>query len=452
MKDKKPNTNISLSESDDFLFELSFEYKKINALLEMNLEEVVYEREIRKSSKHIQSLIEKSVNRYKDPMWINTYEVIDNVNALLDQFHIFNVQIIPLVVLDFVISTIHALMDLLEIDRDSDGYIESTISKALSVVIEIADNEKLTQSEKSSIYDKLLQEIFSARDNVDEALCRLNRISDCSEFAGNPVFYDKFETQMIALVEKETMSEGSPYVVEKINLIRYQTIALYVGQKEAEEFVQKNIQSPPFRKIAIEKALLNNGYDTVIKLALEGEKHDKDYSGQVWKWREYRYRALKAEGKLDEQRKILEKLLLDGNFEYYFEYKQTYDQDEWIDVYPKLLTMIKSQTNCELYTRILVEEKDRQGLLAYVKENPSTVKTYYELLIPYFKEELCEILVQYILKAASTADDRNAYQSLCSIIKILQKVGGTEKANSVKQELLDRNSITPVFLDELSKV
>jgi len=93
-----------------------------------------------------------------------------------------------------------------------------------------------------------------------------------------------------------------------------------------------------------------------------------------------------------------------------------------------------------------------QAAEAGSKENPSTVGTYYNLLVPYFQEEVCEILVQYILTAASTVNDRKAYQSLYSTIKILQKVGGKDKAYSIKQELLAKNSVSPAFLDELSNV
>lgn len=89
-----------------------------------------------------------------------------------------------------------------------------------------------------------MQEIFSERDTVEETFWRLNRIIDCSKFAGNPTFRDNFETQMIALIEKEIISEASTYLSEKINLIRYQTIAQYVEQKGRKSLFRKIFNIP----------------------------------------------------------------------------------------------------------------------------------------------------------------------------------------------------------------
>jgi len=49
-----------------------------------------------------------------------------------------------------------------------------------------------------------------------------------------------------------------------------------------------------------------------------------------------------------------------------------------------------------VYTRILIEEGEKQKLLEYVKGNPPAVDDFYTYLLPEFKEEVYTLFVQYI--------------------------------------------------------
>ncbi|OAB35915.1 SWIM zinc finger family protein [Paenibacillus glacialis] len=71
------------------------------------------------------------------------------------------------------------------------------------------------------------------------------------------------------------------YLGEKINLIRYHMIKEHDGQKKAQEFIEQNLQYSNFRKMAIEMALKNKEYDSVIKLTLDGEKKDTSWAGLI---------------------------------------------------------------------------------------------------------------------------------------------------------------------------
>ena len=85
--------------------------------------------------------------------------------------------------------------------------------------------------------------------------------------------------------------------------------------------------------------------------------------------------------------------ILDGSFEYYKELKGTYDSKEWLSVYPKIIFMLENQkkTYNGVYTQILIEEGEKQKLFEYVKARQSSVESFYEHLIPEYREEVFSV-------------------------------------------------------------
>lgn len=119
-----------------------------------------------------------------------------------------------------------------------------------------------------------------------------------------------------------------------------------------------------------------------------------------------------------------------GSFEYYKELKNTYATNEWPSVYPKIIFLLENQkkTYQDVYTRILIEEGEKQKLLEYVKGSPSSVETFYKHLIPEFKEEIYTLFLQYIEQSAARAGNRKDYQGVCALIRNLVKAGGKGQA------------------------
>ncbi len=146
--------------------------------------------------------------------------------------------------------------------------------------------------------------------------------------------------------------------------------------------------------------------------------------------------------------------ILEGSFAYYQELKNSYPMEEWADVYPKILFMIGNQngSDSKIYIDILIEEGEKEKLLAFVKKSPSSVENYYTHLIPEYKEEVYDLFIQYIEQSASKASDRRSYQWVCGIIRNLKKAGGKEKAEEIKQKLSNQYAKRPAFKDELTRV
>ncbi len=70
--------------------------------------------------------------------------------------------------------------------------------------------------------------------------------------------------------------------------------------------------------------------------------------------------------------------------------------EEWADVYPKILFMIGNQnrSDSKIYTDILIEEREKEKLLAFVKKSPSSVENDYTHLIPEHKEVVYDLFIQ----------------------------------------------------------
>jgi hypothetical protein len=231
-------------------------------------------------------------------------------------------------------------------------------------------------------------------------------------------------------------------------------IEQYAGQKAAQEFIGQNLQYSEFRIMAIENAMKKKDYDAVIKLTLDGEEKDKDSRGLVNQWKNHRYKAFKLSGRLNDLRGIAMEFILDGSFEYYKELKRTYDSGEWPSIYPRIIFLLENQkrTYQDVYTRILIEEGEKQKLLACVQARPSTIEHFYKQLIPEFKEEVYTLFLQYIEQTAARAGNRKDYQTVCGIIRNLKKAGGQEQAVEIKQKLFNKYANKPAFRDELSRV
>jgi hypothetical protein len=112
----------------------------------------------------------------------------------------------------------------------------------------------------------------------------------------------------------------------------------------------------------------------------------------------------------------------------------------------------QKKTYQDVYTRILIEEGEKQKLWEYVKGRPAAVGDFYKYLLPEFTEEVYGLFRQYIEQTAARAGSRKDYQGVCAIIRNLQKAGGKEAALAIKQRLFCQYANRPAFRDELSRV
>ncbi len=438
----------------ELLLDIAAEYEEIRQRIELNFTIGNDEDEINKSIALIHTYINNNSDQWGFVSYGNTSEAVKGVDMVLEKAHHALKQNKVIHAVKLAICIAQEMIDLLEGADDSDGVIGGTIEEGFAFIAEIIDDEELSPVQKENIFDMLMTEATNKRyDGWTD--WRLDLLVKCSELAGNQHLRNKLENHLVSLIDNEKGDSWSiNYFVEKINLIRYQMIEKYDGQKKAEEFIEQNLQYSDFRKKAIESAMKKKDYNDVVKLTIDGEEKDNGSPGLVDQWKRYRYKAYKLSGMLEEQRGIAVDFILKGDFEYYQELKNTYDTKEWPSVYLEIILLLENQkkTHQDVYTRILIEEGEKQKLCEYVKGRPSAVEYFYKYLIPGFSEEVYGLFRQYIEQTAVRANSRRDYQGVCAIIRNLKKAGGKEQALEIKQKLFNQYANRPAFRDELSRV
>ena len=451
---KKILSERTKDELVEFLLAIAAEYEEIKQRIELDFNEGNDEDEIRKSMMLMRTFIRNNSDRHGFVAYGDAWEAVKGADLVLKKARSALTKKKTMHALELSLCVIHEMMDLLEGADDSDGVIGGEIEESLAFIREIVEDESLSPADKESIFQKLIEEAAHRR-YEDWTDWRLDLLGSCSELADTPVLRNKLENHLVSIIknEREDSWSGS-YLAERVNLIRYHMIEQYDGRKKAQEFIGQNLRYSEFRKMAIENAMKKKDYDSVIKLTLDGEEEDKDSRGLVDQWKKYRYKAIQLSGKLDDLRGIAMEFILDGSFEYYKELKKTYDFSEWLSVYPKIILLLENQkkTNHDIYTRILIEEGEKQKLLAYVKPRPSMVEIFYKQLIPEFKDEVYTLFLQHIEQTAARAGSRKDYQRVCAIIRNLKKAGGQKQVSEIKQKLFNKYANRPAFRDELSKV
>lgn len=76
--------------------------------------------------------------------------------------------------------------------------------------------------------------------------------------------------------------------------------------------------------------------------------------------------------------------------------------------------------------------------MAYVRENPSTVLSYYTHLVdrPLYREEMLQLFERIILERAAFTGGRGHYQQLRALIREFAKSAGSARSQSIRDKIL----------------
>lgn len=343
------------------------------------------------------------------------------------------------------------MIDLLESTDDSGGNVGGMIEGSLESIGEITRQaDRLPQADGKRIFQLLLNESKQSRYNgwTNWRLDLLEMASRLVHIAGLREQWDRHVAEL-----SDTGSDN--YFAEKIALMRYQLIRLHDGNDQARDFLSKHLAFSKFREMTIQEALHNGRYDEVIRLSEEGEALDqaKGLRGLVSQWKKCRYEAYSHSKQIELQRSLGVEFLLDGDFIYYKPVKSIYPAEEWKVVYEEILKKLEMNPRSgEIYTRILVEEREYARLLDYIQKRPSNIEQFHSLLYPNYPQEVKALFLSYIEAKADKSTNRQDYADVCRIIRMLQKAGGKEETRLVVRVLLAKYPRRPAFQDELMKI
>jgi hypothetical protein len=348
------------------------------------------------------------------------------------------------------------MVDMLQKADDSDGTVGGVIEDCLERIHELTMvNDRIQQADREDLFRLLLEASKQPRFDgwPDWQLALLENASHLATTDDLRKKWDEHVSRMISGKRGDTWSDN--YFAQRVAVMRYHIIQTYEGEDQAREYLNRHLYFSDFRELAIRNALNSGNYDEVIRLAEEGEAQDqaKDLRGLVKKWKQCRYEAYRRSGELELMRKLGEELVLEGDYSYYKQIKDTYPAAEWPSVYRNMLQKLEKDGWCgDIYTRILVEEQETARLLTYVKKQPARIEDFHPYLKQQFPVEVKELFRTHIIARAAQSRTRRQYQDVCRILRILEKAEGKEEAVQIVHTLVAKYPNKPAFRDELMKL
>ncbi|MBV4437245.1 SWIM zinc finger family protein [Clostridium tyrobutyricum] len=411
------------------------------------------DKEIKRCKELMNSIVRKYKGRDGFISYSEAYDFADEMEIILERIKVICETGNDLLLsLEIAFMILNKSMEAFQYTDDSDGNIGMFVSETIKLIGEIAHSSK-NMNISREIFNKLLKEAESdVFDGWNDY--RIDLIEICSEFADNEEFREQLKIRIESLINGMSDNSYSKYGIERMSLILFNIIDKYGKRKESEKFIQKNIGFSSFRKILIDRFMKAGNYLKVLDLTVEGEKHDKNYAGLVLEWKKLRYKAYKKLSYRKEQERLAKDLLFNGEFEYYEELKKL-NNGNYKDFYDNIKTKIKNCKNWQagaVYLKLIVQEKDIDELMKYVKENPSSIEKYSYLLIEKYEEEVINLYGKNIREEARMASKRVEYKRVCKIIRRYKKVAGKEKTKEIIDELRAIYKRRPAFLDEMGKI
>jgi hypothetical protein len=358
------------------------------------------------------------------------------------------------------LCVLHEMVELLECADDSNGDIGDVIGEAQGLFVGIGEDYLLSGSASERCFQMVLAEAgSSAYDGWIE--WRMNLLHICVDLATTSDQRQSLEQYLNKVMAKIEEGQGNrpgrwgrDYDAEQVAMVRYELIIKFDGPTKAADFLHKNVIFFRFRKLAIEQAMSAEEYELAEKLAFEGEKQDQTLPGLVHQWKKMRFEVYQRSGHLEKMRSLGLELALTGDLDYYMKLKALYNSVEWADIYPGI---IDSMTQCtgyirDIYSRILIEEKEWRKLLAYVQDKPVRIIDFYRYLLKDYRVEVYEIFIRFISDEAREAENRTGYRKVCSHLRLLAKFGGITEAAELKATFLQMYKRRPAFQEELLSV
>ena len=447
---KEVLSNLSKEKLIDIILDITKKDRTLKDSLIVRYSKGNSEQELKKCKKLIDSIVKKHLGRERFISYREAGYFVSDMEELLEKIRETDDIILAV---DIAFLVIDEGIEAFQYADDSDGDVGGLVSETINLIGEIISyNEDIDINIKEELFERLLSKgeskIFD-----DWTDYRMDILGLCVDVAITEVLRNKLKIKLNYLIDKNYNNEYMKYSNECMLHILFNMINKYGTKEEAEEFIKDNLKFSSFRELFINKYLKEENYEKVLELSLDGEKQDARFAGLILKWKKIRYSAYKELSMREEQRNLAKELLLQGNFEYYKELKEL--AEDKTNFYNNLKQELKKYDHWHserIFLQIILEEKDLDETMEYVRKNPTSIDNYAEILMDKFKDEVIEIYKRYIKFEASHASNRSNYKNICGIIKRYKKIAGKQNQTQMINELIALYRKRPAFLDELSKI
>lgn len=453
-------TTLGKDELIALIVNLSKEYEEVEQALTLKFTDASQKDSLNQFKKVIRTSIRQYSDRHGFVSYRNVPYAVAGAEQILKKAEDVLARGNSLRAAEISFCVMHEMLKLLQSCDDSGGNVGWIIKEILNLIHRASVQlENSSSKDRSMLFHLLLKEVtHSSIEGWDEWQLSL------LESAIYVMATDEEKNLWCHLIEKleaheENQSGYGSFFSENAALLRHQVIQKFEGDEEALKFLQDHLDITAFRKMAIEDAMKHRDFDRALELAEQGELKDsaKRYHGLVDQWKEYRYEIYCLTHQVEKQIILAEDFALSGDYPYYVRLKELYSETEWPAAYEELLDKLEASSKwnwraASLYTRVLIEEKETDRLMDYVRKNDRTVLELYPHIIDKYPEEVFRLFTQIILEATAESSDRKGYKKVCGIIREMIKAGGADQAKEIIHELGNTYSKRPALLDELGKI
>lgn len=430
-KEKLTDILIELAKNNQTLYnELLFTYA------------IVDERhEIDRCKKMIHSIIDKysSGERLFASDFANELKVVLNkIDRLRD----------PLIAIEIAGLLLMEAVKAIQYTDDSGGDIGSLLDETIQMMHMIA-NVPLEIVEQSEMLDYLIQ---LSKDNVFEGWedFRIDVLGVCMRLTETEQLRNTLMNELQSMIVDSSANHYNRYSNERVLNLVYDIIETHDSTEAAMQFLQENVNYPSFRKQLMQYEMKQGNFESVISLAAEGERMDKDYRGLVSRWKKWRYRAYEQLNMPKEQAVIGRELLTEGHFDFYTVLKEL-TADDHPSFYDNLKQELAVQ-NHSMYVHLIETENDVEAILDYVRENPLLIEQYLKYLMDTHKEEAIRLFEFHVKTIAEAAYNRKQYKEVCQVLKRFRNTAGREAQICIVEEFKMKYKNHPAFMEELDKL
>ena len=228
---------------------------------------------------------------------------------------------------------------------------------------------------------------------------------------------------------------------------QFQILKRYGTPQEQNDFINRHLSNPEYRRMAIQNAIDAGDESTVERLALDGEYENQALPGLLQEWQKCRYHCYHRTGEREKLADVCEALLKGGEPDYY---------EEWKSLIPFDLKSVKieqllKEAPIKVYRKILLAENRVDLMAEACEKDPSDLLLYFSALkCSPFAERATELYKDWIWEEADAAANRSEYAAVCQKLKKFSE-DSPIAARVLAQELREKFPRRPAFQDELKK-
>ena len=229
---------------------------------------------------------------------------------------------------------------------------------------------------------------------------------------------------------------------------QFQILKRYGTPQEQNDFINRHLSNPEYRRMAIQNAIDAGDESTVERLALDGEYENQALPGLLQEWQKCRYHCYHRTGEREKLADVCEALLKGGEPDYY---------EEWKSLIPFDLKSVKieqllKEVPIRVYRKILLAENRVDLMAEACEKDPSELWLYFGALKSSpFAEQATELYKDWIWEEADAAANRAEYAAVCRKLKKFSE-NSPIAARVLAQELREKFPRKRAFLEELKKV